>query len=163
MSFARIGQELGVSESQAEIDYKRACAEYGQESASTHKAKANSRFDQQLGTIARLVGVLRPMAEGIPESGKSPSEWVVPPNLEAAARLSALLRVQMDVSKAQATMNGAYAPQVVQHVGAEGGPVKVTLDDVSLAIAAARRNSDGVDPDMDPVVQGRSTPSELRH
>ena len=112
-SWEAIGEEVGVSGKQAKNDYHRACAEYGQESAAEHKAKANARFDAQLRAAERLLASLRKAAEG----GKDEEGNVVAPDLEAASKMNSLLRTKGTITRYQAQMNGAYAPQVIEHKG----------------------------------------------
>jgi hypothetical protein len=137
-----IGQEVGVSGKQAKKDYYRACAEYGQESAAEHKAKANARFDAQIRATERLLAVLRRLAEG-----EGDGKDRIPPDLEAVARVNSLIRTKEKITHDQAQMNGCYAPLVIEHTGVSGGPIEVTLDDISKAVIASRANVEDHDPD----------------
>jgi len=116
ITWAQIAARVGVSERQAKKDYAKATVEYGQETAAEHKAKANGRFDRQVGQIQRLVATLQPLAEGERDPA-NPTTFRVPPDFEASARIASLHRTLAIIETAQARMNGAFAPVVVEHTG----------------------------------------------
>ncbi len=118
-TFDAIGRELGISGRQAKKDYTQAALEYGQETAAEHKAKANQRFDAQLGRLNRALLKLLPLVER-PDG--------TAPDLEAVARLTAITRTAGMITATQAKMNGAFAPAVVE-VKHEHNVANVSLEE----------------------------------
>lgn len=146
ITFARIAEHLGISTTVAKVAYKRAVQDYGQESASEHKARANSRYDEQVGQLkAQRIAVQRltthkPSCRDGECGGCADERQAV----AAHARLAAVQRTLALVTKQQAEMNGAVK-QLVEHTGAGGGPIVLSgLDEVERLLAVGRENADGV-------------------
>lgn len=136
-SYAAIARMSGSSKAIVETEYKRACIEFATESSEEHRARANARFDSQLLALGKAAQKLR---ERIELDGElSPEGEPIPISPGVHEQLTANIKTQMAITKAQAEMNGAFAPLNINHSGSITHNV-ITLDEVDSVLRTIDAN-----------------------
>lgn len=130
-SYRQVGRELGISFRQVHRDMQRAIAELGTTTNAQKQALYTSRLEAVLLETNNAIRALRDLAQASP------------PDIAASRALALHTRTLNQTIARLESLNVARVDKVMhEHMGAGGGPIKLTLTDV---LETMRENESGVD------------------
>ena len=138
-NWTRIGEELGISQKQARLDVERYASEIGKESNEQRRKVYSRMLMDDILTENQAIAALRPYALA--------REVNTVPDFEASRTLAQHMRTKQKLVAELCLINGVRMPVVtkVEHTGAAGGPIEMSIDDILKSVTVGRENEDAVD------------------